>query len=493
MTAGPQAHVSAESTARPAANPWWWWAGIALLGLLALWLHLRSGYVFPRPWPDESHFIAPALRLAAAGQLAVPELNAPNGIFWMPHGYYVIQVPLHWLRLDPLHAARMLSLLGVWGFAASLAAVAARAGVHRVLALLAAAVWLAQPLVVVSGNIARMEGPVLGLTGLALWLVATDRWPLALSASLLAPLLHPIGAVVPVAVALAGLLRAQRRPWTAAERWAVAAVGVVWAVQIAYFVTYAEVAGEHIRFQLTRKAGRAIELATAQRWWLVGIAMAGAAATARWWRRATPPMTAVWAALALSGAMVLIEIVGREMWYEVLGRDTTRALVAVAGAAALARVPQLRRSGRLGVAAGAVVLSAATVVGVQATMTTQWFGMGQAAGTNTEWRDFTAAAMEPLLALDAEAPAGATVVVDPLSGFGQQVFARRWERLTFVQPTPVTPLDTTRADYVVTTPGVPFVTQPLVEQWGAQPPVASVRSSQGTFALDLYRNPAAAG
>lgn len=480
------------STAPRAATPWWWWLGLAGLGLLAIWLHRRSGYVFPRPWPDESHFIAPALSLARAGTLAVPQLNAPGGIFWMPHGYYVLQVPALWLGLDPLASARALSVVGMWAFAGGLAAAAARAGVHRVLALLGAAVWLAQPLVVLGGNIARMDGPVLGLAGTALWLVSAGRWPLALSVSLLAPLLHPIGAVVPMVVGLSGLLRSQRRPWTAVERWVLAGVGVIWAVQVAYFLTHADLAAEHLRFQLTRKTGRGIEIGRSQWLWLAGIAGSGLVATARWWRRAEPALAATWAMLALSGALLLVEIVGREMWYEVLGRPTTRVLVAAVVAVAAARTPLVRRVGVAGLVAGVVVLLGATVAGLQATRTTQWFGMAQAAGTRAEWHDFTAQALAPLGELDADGGAPALVVVDPLSGFGQELFARQWRRLTFVQPTPATPMDTLAADYVLATPGVPFVTQPLVEQWGPQPPELSVRSTQGSFTLDLYRNPSGA-
>ena len=491
--ATPEHLGDAGGPARQDATPWWWWVGVAALGLLALWLHRRSGYVFPRPWPDESHFIAPALSLARDATLSVPQLNAPAGLFWMPHGYYATQVPALWLGLDPLASARALSLLGIWGFAAGLAAVVAHAGVHRILALLGAAAWLAQPLVVISGNIARMEGPVLGLAGAALWLTSSGRWPLALSVSLLAPLLHPIGLVLPVVVALCALLRSDRRAWTAAERWVLAAVGVVWAAQVVYFLTHADVAAEHLRFQLTRKAGRGIAIGTAQRLWLAAIAAGGMAATVRWWRRASPRLAAVWAALALGGAFVLIEIVGREMWYEVLGRDTARLLAVAAAAVAVARIPFVRKWGSAGTGVAVVLLFGVMVGGLQATRTTQWFGMAQAAGTRAEWQEFTEQALRPLAVLDANGGVAATVVVDPLSGFGQELFARRWQRLRFVQPTPATTMDTLVADYVLATPGVPFVTQPLVEQWGARPPELSVRSAQGNFSVELYRNPASAG
>ena len=462
--------------------------GFALVAAVAVGLHINAGYTYPRPWPDESHFITPALALAQEGRLAVPELNAPQGIFWVPSGYYVAQVPLLLVGVDPLLAGRLLSLAGVLVFAGGVTVAARRAGVHAAVALTAVAVWLCMPRVVALGNIARMEGVVLGIAGVCLALTAKDRWPQAVSVSLLAPLVHPVGLIVAVAVCGAAVLRGDRRPWSRAERLALVVVAILWVAQVAYFAAAADVAAEHLRFQMTRKAGRPI----VWQWWqwalLVSIAAGGAVATWRWWRQAAVPK-GMWIALAIAGGFVLVDVVGREMWYEALGRETVLLLAGLVGAAALSRLSaaDVRTDVSVG---GAVVLGVAAVVALQSALAGGWYSMRPGVGTRDEWRTFTQLALDELQQLDASATQPATVAVDPLSGFGQEVFARRFSQLRFVQPTPATPMDTLSADYVLATPGVPFATESLVQQWGAVAPAMEVTSSQGTFTMQLFANPA---
>ena len=462
--------------------------GFAVLAAVAVWLHVNAGYTYPRPWPDESHFITPALTLAHDGRLAVPELNAPEGIFWVPSGYYVAQVPLVLLGVDPLVAGRLLSLAGVLVFAGGLVAAARRAGLSAAVALTAVAIWVCMPRVVVLGNIARMEGVVLGLAGVSLALTARDRWPLAVAVSLLAPLVHPVGLIVAVAVAGAAILRAGRRPWSPGERVALLAVGGLWVAQIGYFAASADVAVEHLRFQMTRKAGRPI----VWQWWqwalLLTTAIGGAAATWRW-RRRTPGTTAVWIALAMAGGFVLVDVVGREMWYEALGRETVVLLAGLACAVALTRLVPADLVREVSVAVS-VVLAVAAAVALQSALAGGWYSMRPDAGSRSEWRTFTQTAVGELQQLDASATQPATVVVDPLSGFGQEIFARRFERLRFVQPTPATRMDTLAADYVLVTPGAPFTTKSLATQWGDVQPALEVTSSQGTYTLVLIANPA---
>ena len=467
---------------------WGWWLALAVIAAVAVGLHVHAGYTYPRPWPDEAHFVTPALTLVHDGRLAVPELNAPQGIFWVPSGYYLAQVPLLLLGLDPLLAGRLLSLAGVLVFAAGLATAARRAGVHGAVALTAVAVWLCMPRVVALGNIARMEGVVLGIAGACLLLTARQRWPLAVATSLLAPLVHPVGLIVAIAVAGAAVLRGGRRPWTRAEQIALVAVAALWVAQVGYFLASADVAAAHLRFQLTRKAGRPI----VWQWWqatlLAAIAAGGAAATWRWWRRA-PGVAAIWIALALAGGFVLVDVVGREMWYEALGRETALLLAGLAAAAALSRgaADDLRRDVSIGTA---VVLTVAAGVALQGALAGGWYSMRPDAGSRGEWRSFVQLAVGELNRLDATATRPATVVVDPLSGFGQEVVARDFARLRFVQPTPATPMETLQADYVLATPGAPFVTESLVQQWGATEPAVEVTSSRGTYTLQLFANPA---
>ena len=488
-------------------------AGAAVLALVATWLHLRAGYAFPRPWPDEAHFLTPAITLARHGRLAVPELNAPQGIFWVPTGYYIAQAPLLALRADPLAAARLISLAGVVTFAAGAGVAALRAGVHRTVVFTAVLAWLWMPRVVAIANIARMEGLVLGLIGLGLLLVAHDRWPYAVGVSLLAPLVHPIGIVLPIAVLAAAIVRpgvAARcsdvfagmaaktsdqpagrglRTWSRSEQVAVCIAVLLTVAQIVYFVAHADAAAAHLDFQINRKAGRPITV----RWWqaaLVLCAAAGGLAATFRWRRGEPPLVAMWIALATVGGFAIVDVVGREMWYEPLGRETGVLLLGLVAVAAISRID----ASEIVRYAGAVLAVAALVftggVALRNTLVGEWYGMNPDPGSRAEWHDFTAAATSALQQLDAQSGPEQVVVIDPLSGFTPEVLTRRWTRLRFVQPTPATPMDTLQADYVLSTPGVPFTTQSLVEQWGAIPPVIDVGSATGSYRLHLTQNPA---
>ena len=482
MTAVLESDVAAPDYRRAA-----WATGVGLLIVAVVW-HRVAGYSFPRPWPDESHFIAPAWALAHAGRLSVPELNAPSGIFWMPTGYYLLQLPLLLGRLDPLGAARLLSAVGVGGFAAAVAAVGRRAGVHPAWAAGGALVWLCMPRTVAMGNIARMEGPILGLTGLALWLVSRDRWPAAVAVAWVTPLIHPIGLVVAVALTVTAIVRGHVGSWSPWERLLLLAVAVAWGLELWYFVLHADVAEAHLRFQLGRKAGRPIEFAGWQYGLLAATAAAGLAATIRWWH-ASSQLQAVWAAIAVAGGFVLVDVVGREMWYWGMGRETVAFLLLMAFAVAVARLRPVAVGAPTVVIVGAIVLGLGAGVAARQTMLDGWFNMRPSLASTQEWRSFVQQSLTELNRLDDEPGPPATVVVDPLSGFGQELYARQWQRLRFVQPTPATPLDATDAKYVLATPGAPFVTASLIEQWGQIAPVVDLRSSAGAFGLQLYANP----
>ena len=449
-------------------------------------LHLWAGYTLPRPWPDESHFIAPALALVDGDGLSVPELNAPQGIFWMPSGYYVAQAPLLAVGVDPLAAGRLLSLLGVVAFAVALALAAARAGVPTVVAFGAVLVWICLPRVVTIANIARMEGPVLALTGVAVWLISNDRWRLAVAVAWLAPLLHPIGLVVAIAVTAAGIVRTPGRPWSRLERIALVVVGAMLAGQIVYFLAHADLARAHLGFQITRKAGRAITL----QWWhwalLLAAAGGGLAATLRA-RRGDVELRVVWTLLALTGGFVVIDVVGREMWYELIGRETAVLVLVLAALAALRHLSdRVSVNGRVLVVALGVVAALGVGVAVRQTLTTTWYGMRGGLDSRSDWLTFVDTAMGELQAFDAQDGPAATVMIDPLSGLGQEIFSRDWRRLTFVQPTPATPLPSSAGNYVLATPGAPFVTAALVEPLAVNPPALEVRSRDGTFVMQLF-------
>ena len=441
--------------------------GIAFVAVAA-WLHLEAGFSLPRPWPDESHFLAPALQLARHGTLDVPSLNAPDGIFWLPHGYYVLLAPLLALPVPALDAARWLSFACVVAFAGCVAWVAGRRGVPALLAVALPGAWLLLPRVVMAADIARMEAPVLALAGAGLVLAERDRWPAAMGLGVLAGLVHPIGAVVLAAFG-ATALAAGRRRWRVTRTDAVVLVLVVLAAgaQVAYFLAHWDLTREQLAFQLQRKARRGIQPDLLR--WSVGACGLMALAAAR--RR---PVLLGLGLLAVG--LLVIDVVGREQWYWVLGAETALLLLAVALAAVAPRP-------LLAPAAGAV--AGIAVLGVAMTLWQPVAGMRAASSDRAEWFAFAAAAVADLRAYDAEPGPARTVLVDPLSGFGQELAGQPWQRLRFVQATPVTPLDLSAAQLYLATSGAPFRSETLFRRWQAGPPVVDTRSSTGAYRLLL--------
>ena len=442
--------------------------GVGIVAVIAaVWLHLEAGFTYPRPWPDESHFLTAALQLAREASFAVPQLNAPQGVFWLPHGYSVMLAPVAWAA-DPLDAARWVSLGCVLVFAGCLVTLAVRRGLPPVLACVVAAAWLLSPRVVVAGAIGRMEAPVLALAGLTLVLADRRRWAGAAAAGAVATLLHPMGVVLfAVLAAMALADRPLHGRSGRAEQVAVLLAGVAVIAQIVYFAANASLAAEHLGFQFERKAGRSLSLVSLPAGLLV-LSLAAAVVSRR------RPLGLGMAVLA--AALCAVTLAGQELWYLVLGRETAAVLLLLA----LFPVGLSRRL-VAAVSAAALVLSG---VAVAATLRTSFVGMRASTADRAEWSQFRAAALEELRRFDARPGPDQTVLVDPISGFGHDVTTREWQRLEFVQPTPVTPLAPSQVDFVLVSPGVPFVHQCLRELQRARSAV-SAASGRGTFRLLL--------
>jgi hypothetical protein len=406
----------------------------------------------------------------------------------MPTGYYMVSAPLALLGLDPLGAARWVSWAGVTAFGLVVGFSGVRAGANRFVAAAGVGAWLCLARVVAIANIARMEGAVLALAAVSLVLIGRDRWPAAVAVAALAPLVHPIGVIVTVAVLLSGIVRRPERRLTMSERVLLAVAAVAWLAEVAYFMAHADAAAAHLRFQFTRKGARGLTVHAGHQVLLAATALAGAAASVRW-RRGTPALAAIHACLALAGGFVIVDVVGQEMWYHPLGRETALLLLGMAAAAGLSRLSAPAAVRSAAAALAGVALVAVAVVGLRFTLVHGWFGMQPDSATRSEWTAFVDDAVARLARFDGQGDTGELVVVDPLSGFGQELIGRPWQRLRFVQPTPATPMDTVAADYVLATPGAPFVTEPLVEQWGAATPALEVRSARGTYTLQLIENP----
>ncbi|MGH8909616.1 MAG: hypothetical protein ACRD0K_24780, partial [Egibacteraceae bacterium] len=297
----------------------------------AVALHLAAGFHYPVPWDDEAHFLVPAQNFARHLTLTAPQLNAPEGIFWMPDGYAVVLGVFFVFLPDTETVARLLSLVFALTFAGCLYAITARLGNARLPMACALAVWLVAPLTVLMANIARMEGLILALVGVALLLVAARRWPAALAVASLTPLVHPMGLALIAAFALAALvLRADLRPSGRFEVALVALAVLAWAAEVAWLVANADLVRDHVGYQLSRKSGRG--LAPSRYEMAAGLAAAvgltwAVAARRRLGERRAGLLAAT---CATAGAFIAIQVVGNEMWYRVLSRETVLPLGALA-------------------------------------------------------------------------------------------------------------------------------------------------------------------
>jgi hypothetical protein len=420
---------------------------LAAGALAAVLLHGLAGFRYPVPWPDEAHFLAPARNVAAHLTLTAPEVNAPTGIFWMPDGYAVVMGVAYALLPDTVEVARLVSLALVLGFAGALYLVGVRLGGAPVAVACAVATWLVAPRVVLMANIARMEPLVLALIGVTLLTATAGRWLTALAMASLTALVHPSGFVVAVALAGAAvLLRADLRPKGRGELMAVVAVAVAWAAEGMWVLSHLDLARDHLGFQLARKSARSLRPNMAEI--AVGfLAIAGVAMCVTGRRRLGTTRAALLCSLcALIGAFTAIRVAGNEMWYGALGYETSALLAIVA---ILALVPS---PGRIALPAGMLALAPVILV-AGLTLTGSAYEMTFKTGSPGD-QDFLTQVGTELHAFDARQDGHVRVALDQSSGLSPFLFSQAWQHLSFVDPTPVTPL-WVRPDYVLYSLGPP--------------------------------------
>ncbi len=432
-------------------------AVILIAGMIAaLALHLAAGYNLPTAWDDESHFMIPARNMARGMGLVAPQLNAPQGIFWMPDGYYLL-LGLVFAVLPPsLEVARWTSFALVIATAGALYFLSRRLNIAPVVSAGLVAVWLVTPRVVILGNLARMEAAVIALLALALLLAVSQRWLLAVVSAALMPLMHPIG--IPLFVifpAVALLFRQSIRPRHRLEWLLVMAVGLIWAAEIARFIVFGDVAQAQLAFQLERKGQSLIPLTILHlvlllanlHGALIGWMMAG--------RRHGTHHRGQLAGLVFlaAGALALVYPLGREDWYEVYTTELALVLTLLAHAGLMIRLtaddaPRTWGLPPLRVMPVVMAWSALIVVVPHAVQSVAqpeppyvFRGMALAASSRAAWYDFLAQAEAGLTQLDESLAEPALVLVDRLSNLDMLVTDNPWQHLRLIQITPVTPLD----------------------------------------------------
>ncbi|MGH8934482.1 MAG: hypothetical protein ACRDZO_28595 [Egibacteraceae bacterium] len=445
----------------------------------AVALHVMAGLRYPVPWPDEAHFLAPARSFATHLTLVTPEINAPAGIFWMPDGYAVTLGAAYGVLPDTVEAARLVSLALTVGFAGVMYLVGVWLGGPRVAVACAVAVWLVAPRVVLMANIARMEPLVLALVGGALLAVTARRWLTALAVVSLTVLVHPGGLVLTAALAAAAALsRADLRPKGRAELALVGLVTLAWTAQAVWLLTHVDLVQDHLAFQLARKGMRS-QLPNGTEV-VVGLAAAaGICGSLAAYRRLDRQRAAVLCSLfALVGALAAIRVTGNEMWYGAIGYETPALLLLLA---ALSFGPRIHVSRP----ASALIALTPVILVAGLTLTGSAYDMAISPGSPGD-RGFLGEVEERLRDFDARQGGPVLVALDRSSGMSPFLLAHTWEHLSFVDPTPVTPL-WARPDYVLFSLGPPEPGRRRIEARLPQgPPTLRVAQPGSTAEVLLF-------
>jgi hypothetical protein len=256
------------------------------LGLLLLFVTIvlvarANVFTLPLPNEDDNSFFLPAWSLAVHGTLRVPELNAPDGIFWMPHGIFV------WLALflrtfgPTIEVARTVCQLTTATAAVLLVIAYSRIGGSRGFALLCAAL-LVSPGMIFTANIVRMESLMLLIFATGLLLHSYERRLAAAAMFFLGVVVHPALLLAAILYAV-GILGADLvLPWYLRSRLGagsmaaaagskpgpsslgarilttliVASVAAAIALQGIYVLHHLQLFHQHMAFQIKLKAGR---------------------------------------------------------------------------------------------------------------------------------------------------------------------------------------------------------------------------------------------
>ena len=485
-------------------------AGLLLLAgvIAALLLHLAAGFHLPTPWDDEIHFLVPARNLAHGSGLVAPQLNAPQGLFWMPDGYALFMGLIYALAPASLEVARWFSFALVVVVAVGLHLFLRELHVPPVIAALMLAIWLVAPRAVVLGNVARMEALLLALFVTALLLAASERWAVALAVAALGALVHPIGIPLFGIIAVAAVaFRKRLLPHRALEWALVIAVAAILFAEAARLIGFLDLAREQLAFQWGRKAGRAVGLAG------TGVIILGLNvffAAACWWlwrrRRKMPlrdrlPLLAVW--FLAAGYFAILLPLGNEIWYEVYSIELANVLM-LGGLLALLRflaskeAAQTYRNATLNLLALVAIGFAAVIGSVSAARIAEavatgepaysFSGMTLADSDRAEWFAFVAQAEAELTRIDQALDAPALVQLDRMSNIDLLLADHQWQHLRLVQTTPVTPLDENApVSFALYTIYPPLWRQQQVEErLPDAAELARVVSDDGEFELRIF-------
>jgi hypothetical protein len=261
---------TAQSTSSPRlVSGWPSISGRFVFGLLLasmffaiLALARANVLTFPLPNEDDASFFFPSWNLAVHGTLRVLLLNAPDGIFWVPDGFYL------WLSLflrlfaPTVEVARTVCQLTTAAAAVLLVLAYARICGSRGHALLCG-LLLVSPGVIFAANTVRMESLMLLLLAAGLLLHSYERRLAAAAVFALAIVVHPalgLGA----ALYAVGIFWAQVTVPRVTPKgrmltmMIVSAVAAAIALQGFYVLRHLPTFHQHMAYQVARKANRSL-------------------------------------------------------------------------------------------------------------------------------------------------------------------------------------------------------------------------------------------
>jgi hypothetical protein len=310
--------------------------GLLLIFVAIVWMARANALTFPLPNDDESAFFLPAWYLAVHGTLRYPMLNAPDGIFWTPHGFYIWQALFLRIFGPTIDVSRTLCQVSTASAAVLLTLAYSRIARSRAFALLCGAL-LVSPGVIFCANMVRMEALTMLILAIGL-LLFSYRLRLAAAATFfLGVTVHPellMGATL-FAVGLIvaeTLLSLQRRSTGISTKrgpeargrsaliltvLVVALVALAIGVEGIYTLRHLATFHQHMAYQIARKMGRSpIESLQTKRG--VAFLVEGAFAAILVWRARRPPTT--WNVFVSELLPVLFLIMGVSA-YATFGRE----------------------------------------------------------------------------------------------------------------------------------------------------------------------------
>lgn len=163
---------------------------LAMMFVAVLILAKTNYGTFPLANEDDASFYIPAWNLTVFGDLKPAALNAPDGIYWVPHGFYLwIAV---FLRLIGTHEGVAIAA-GATSVAAEVVLLLsglARVAKSRSFAA-ACAILLVSPAAIFAANSIRMESLIVLLFAASVWLHTRGRFAAAMGLLSLSLLVHP--------------------------------------------------------------------------------------------------------------------------------------------------------------------------------------------------------------------------------------------------------------------------------------------------------------